>query len=119
MKVVGDFHITILVQVVATSFENIQALFGQVAVLARMTARRDDLHVGVDSLHARIHLLVDQVLEDALPGHFPGHFSRPDNLLALGVSFRSGLRVVQHVLIERIVFGAVNPDRGFSPGHGQ
>src|SRR5260221_10766990 len=42
---VGDLHVAVLVQVVAPAFDHVQALLGQMAVLARSPPARTDLHV--------------------------------------------------------------------------
>jgi len=49
------------------ALHHIEAFLGEMAMLARTATRRDDLHLGVNRLHPSVHLLVEQVLEQALP----------------------------------------------------
>ena len=106
---VCNFHVAILVQVVATAFEHIHALFSQVAVLARLAAGRNDLHVGIDRFDARVHGLIQQVLEQTLARHFPWHVIWAHYFVALGIACRHLLCIVQKTLVILALLVALQP----------
>src|SRR5712692_4475052 len=114
---VGDLGVAVLVQVIAAAFEDVDALLCEMAVLPGAAARRDDLHVGVDRLHARVHALVDEVLEQPLARHLPGHVLGAHDLLAFAVPRRGRRRVIQQRLVELLVVAALLPRFRFVPGH--
>src|SRR6516165_8489146 len=114
---VDDLDVAVLVQIIAVTLDHVEALFRQVPVLARPRPRRDHLHVGVDRLHARVHLFVQEMLEQSLPRHLPRHVLGMNDLLAPGVARRPRQRVVQQVLIEISVQRAAEPGPCFIPSH--
>src|SRR5882762_11200312 len=114
---VGNLHVAVLVQVVTAAFHDVQALLGEVVVLPRSDPERNDLHVSVHRFNARVHLLVQQMLEQALPGHLPRHLFRMHDLLALGVAHRLIQRVVQQRLIQLSARRPAHPSFRFTPGH--
>ena len=114
---IADLDVAVLVEVVAAALDDVEALFGEVAVPAGPAARRDHLHVGVDRLHPRVHLFVEQVLEQTLPRHLPRHVLGPDDLLAPCVAHRLRRGILQQVPIERLVQTAAHPRLCFVPSH--
>src|SRR5437660_2735023 len=48
---VGDLYIAVLLQVVTAACHDVQALLGEVTMLARSAPGRNDLHVGVHRFH--------------------------------------------------------------------
>src|SRR6185436_2841187 len=114
---VGDLDVAVLVQVVALPLQHVDAFLGEVAMLPRAAARRNDLHVGVDRLHARVHALVEQVLEQPLARHLPRHVLGMHHLLALAVARRRGRRVVEQRLVELLAATPLLPGFRFVPGH--
>src|SRR5487761_429697 len=87
------------------------------AMLPRFTAWRNDLHIGIDGFHPRIHFDVHHVLQNPLRSHFPRHFPWPHSSSCLRVSRRPFFCIIQSVLViwSRIV--ALQPSFCFFPRH--
>src|SRR5260221_1916999 len=86
-------------------------------LLPRAAAWRNDLHVGVDRLHARVHAFVEEVLEQPLTRHLPRHVLGVHHFLALAVARRRGGGVVEQRLIELLAVTPLLPRFRFIPGH--
>ena len=67
-------------QVVARALDDIEYLLGQMPVLARRLAARQELHVDVEAVFLGIHLLVDDMLDQAVGRTLEGHLARFDDV---------------------------------------
>ena len=79
-------------------------------------SRRQDEHVRVERFDPRVHLFVDEVLDEAVRSVLPRLTGRLDDFGLARVAFRRGGRIVQQVLVVLAGLAALEPGAILAPG---